>query len=189
MPPHDPCFVTEMKTITLSFALLCASVVAGLSQASLAPLPPDGFVTLAQIVNDFSTSETQALQKYNGMRICVYGRVGQVTQSDDEEGDPLTAYMQLPNRTTPDVKALFSADFIPSSVVTVADNDTKATVYHADWNGNLSNATSFIVEGENVAVRGTFDNFVAGDIILKNSFKLAPEALQKKLAEHGLTNQ
>jgi hypothetical protein len=38
-------------------------------------------------------------------------------------------------------------------------------------------------------VRGTFDNFVAGDIILKNSFKLAPEALQKKLAEHGLTNQ
>jgi uncharacterized SAM-dependent methyltransferase len=97
--------------------------------------------------------------------------------------------MQLPNRTTPDVKAVFSADFIPSSVVTVADNDTKATVYHADWNGNLSNATSFIVEGENVAVRGTFDNFVAGDIILKNSFKLAPEALQKKLTEHGLTNQ
>jgi uncharacterized SAM-dependent methyltransferase len=74
-------------------------------------------------------------------------------------------------------------------VVTVADDDTKATVYHSDWNGNLSNATSFIVEGENVAVRGTFDNFVAGDIILKNSFKLSSEALQKKLAEHGLPTE
>lgn len=178
-----------MKTITLSLVLLCASIFAAFSQSALAPLPPDGFVTLEQIVTDFANSETQALQKYNGMRICVYGRVGEVAQSDDEEGDPLTAYMQLPNRTTPDVKAIFSADFIPSSVVTVANDDTKATVYHADWNGNLSNATSFIVEGENVAVRGTFDNFVAGDIILKNSFKLGPEALQKKLTEHGLTNQ
>lgn len=189
MPPYTAYFVTEMKTITLSFVLFFASIIVGLSQASLAPLPPDGFVTLAQIVNDFATSETQALQKYNGMRICVYGRVGKVTQSDDEEGDPLAAYMQLPNRTTPDVKALFSADFIPSSVVSVADDDSKATVYHADWNGNLSNATSLIVEGENVGVRGTFDNFVAGDIILKNSFKLAPEALQKKLSEHGLATQ
>jgi hypothetical protein len=175
-----------MKTTALSLALLCASNLIGLSQNPLAPLSPDGFVTLEQIVNDFANSETQALQKYNGMRICVYGRVGSVAQSDDEEGDPLTAYLQLPNRTTPDVKAVFSADFIPSSIVTVADDETKATVYHSDWNGNLSNATSFIVKGENIGVRGTFDNFVAGDIILKNSFKLDPEALQKKLAEHGL---
>jgi hypothetical protein len=178
-----------MKTPILSIAFLCASAIAVLSQAPLAPLPPDGFVTLTQIVNDFATSETQAMQKYNGMRVCVYGRVGQVTQSDDKEGDPLTVFMQLPNRTTPDVKAVFSADFIPSSVVSVADNDSKATVYHSDWNGNLSNATSFIVEGQNAAVRGTFDNFVAGDIILKNSFKLSPEALQKKLTEHGLPTE
>jgi hypothetical protein len=90
--------------------------------------------------------------------------------------------MQLPDRTTPDVKAVFDPDFIPSSVVAVSDNDTRATVYHADWAGNLSNQTSFIVQGEDVAVRGTFDNFVAGDIILKNCFKLSPEALQAKLA-------
>ena len=179
----------EMKSITLTIAFLCASALAGFGQTQLTALPPDGCVTLSQIVNDFATAETQALQKYNGMRICVYGRVGQVTQSDDEEGDPLTAYLQLPDRTTPDVKVVFGADFIPSSVISVADDDSKATVYHTDWNGNLSNATSFIVEGENVAVRGTFDNFVAGDIILKNSFKLSPEALQKKLAEHGLTDQ
>ncbi|MEI8294312.1 MAG: hypothetical protein WCG66_10065 [bacterium] len=178
-----------MKTLILTLVWLCASTITGLTQPPLAPLPADGFVTLEQIVNDFAASESQALQKYNGMRICVYGRVGSVTQSDDEEGDPLTAYLQLPNRQTPDVKAVFSADFIPSSVVTVADNDSKATVYHTDWNGNLSNATSFIVKGENVAVRGTFDNFVAGDIILKNSFKLSPEALKKKFAEHGIATE
>lgn len=182
-------FRVDMKMITLTLAMLCLSATAGFSQPPLAPLPEDGFVTLSQIVNDFANSETQAMQKYNGMRVCVYGRVGQVTQSDDMAGDPLTAYLQLPERTTPDVKAVFSADFIPSSVVTVADNDTKATVYHADWNGNVSNATSFIVVGENVAVRGTFDNFVAGDIILKNSFKLSPQALHKKLAEHGLQTE
>ena len=189
MPRRAPYFDAQMKTITLALVLLCASALASFSQTPLAALPQDGFVTLSQIVNDFATSETQALQKYNGMRICVYGRVGQVTQSDDEEGDPLTAYLQLPDRTIPDVKAVFGADFIPSSVVTVANDDTKATVYHSDWNGNLSNATSFIVEGENVAVRGTFDNFVAGDIILKNSFTLSSEALQKKLAEHGLPTE
>ena len=176
----------DMKIVTLTLALLCASAIVAFSQPALAPLPQDGFVTLEQIVNDFGNAETQALQKYNGMRICVYGRVGSVTQSDDAAGDPLTAYLQLANRTTPDVKAVFDADFIPSSVVSVADNNTKATVYHADWNGNLSNQSSFIVQGENVAVRGTFDNFVAGDIILKNSFKLAPDVLQRKLAEHGL---
>ena len=123
------------------------------------------------------------------MRLCVYGRVGKVARSDDDDGDPLVVFMRLPNRETPDVKAKFDQDFIPSSVVTVADNDTKATVFHADWNGDLTNQSSFIVTGENVAVRGTFDNYVAGDIVLKNSFKLSPSALAKKLSEHGIATE
>jgi hypothetical protein len=177
-----------MKTMLSLVPVLMAAVLQAYAQSPLAPLPPDGFVTLEEIVNDFAASDTQALQKYNGMRICVYGRVGQVTQADDEEGDPLAVFLQLPNRTTPDVKALFDQDFLPNSVVTVADNDSKATVQHADWNGNLSGGTSLVVTGENIAVRGTFDNFIAGDVVLKNSFKLSPAALAKKLAEHGLAN-
>lgn len=177
-----------MKALFSLALALFAVVLQAHAQSPLATLPPDGFVTLEQIVNDFAASDMQALQKYNGMRICVYGRVGQVTQADDEEGDPLAVFMQLPDRTTPDVKALFDRDFLPDSVVTVADNDSKATVQHADWNGNLSGGTSLVVTGENIAVRGTFDNFIAGDIVLKNSFKLSPDALAKKLAEHCLAN-
>ena len=178
-----------MKTLSIALSFCIATSLAVFSQSQLAPLPPDGFVTLEQIVQEFASQPDAALQKYNGMRICVYGRVGEVTQADDSEGDPLAVYMQLPDRTTPDVKAVFGADFIPSSVVTVSDDDTRATVYHADWAGNLSNQSSFIVQGENVAVRGTFDNFVAGDIILKNCFKLSPEALAQKLSAHGLASE
>ncbi|MFY8267958.1 MAG: hypothetical protein ACOVLK_01035 [Terrimicrobiaceae bacterium] len=178
-----------MKTIKLTFALLLVSTIAAISQPVLEPLAPDGFVTLEQIVNDFSNSETAALQKYNGMRICVHGRVGTVAPSKDSSGELLAVHMQLPDRPTPDVKALFNADFIPSPVVAVADNDTKATVYHADWNGNLSDQSSFIVPGVVVAIRGTFDHFVAGDIILKNSFMLAPDVLERKLSEHGLATK
>jgi len=175
-----------MKTPTATLALVLAAWLPAFSQPALAPLPPDGFVTLEQIVGDFENQPDVALQKYNGMRICVYGRVGQVTQADDSEGDPLAVYMQLADQTSPDVKAVFDQDDIPSGVIDVADNDTKATVYHRDWVGNLSQQSSFIVEGDNTAIRGTFDNFVAGDIILKNSFKLAPEDLSQKLSEHGI---
>ena len=178
-----------MKTLSLALALCVAAMISAYSQSPLAPLPSDGFVTLEQIVQDFENQPDAALQKYNGMRVCVYGRVGEVTQSDDAEGDPLTVYMQLPNQTTPDVKAVFDQDDIPSGVIDVADNDTKATVNHRDWNGNLSQQSSFIVQGENVAIRGTFDNFVAGDIILKNSFKLSPDALAQKLTEHGIATE
>ena len=55
-----------------------------------------------------------------------------------------------------------------------------------DWNGDVLGKSSYIVQGEKIAVRGTFDNFVAGDIVLKNCFKLGPGPLAKKLAEHGI---
>jgi hypothetical protein len=177
-----------MKTLSIASAILIASVLAAFSQSTLAPLPPDGFVTLQQIVQDFTSQPDDALQKYNGMRICVYGRVGKVEQSDDDDADPLAVTMQLQNQTTPAVKAYFDQDDIPG-VVDVVDDQNKATVYHRDWAGNLSDQKSFIVGGENAAIRGTFDNFVAGDIILKNSFKLSPEALAQKLSEHGISTE
>lgn len=179
-----------MKSILLvctMAATLAGSLFA--QNVPLAPLPPDGFVTLEQIVNDFSTAPDAALQKYNGMRILVYGRVGQVTQSDDASGDPLTVYMQLPNQTTPDVKAVFGADDVPTGNVAVAGNHSKADVFHRNWEGELTKEHSFIVEGQNTGIRGTFDNFVAGDIVLKNSHKLQTPVLMKKLAEHGITTE
>ncbi len=177
-----------MKTLSIASAILIASALAAFSQSQLAPLPPDGFVTLQQIVQDFTSQPDDALQKYNGMRICVYGRIGKVEQSDDDDADPLAVSMQLQNQTTPDVKAYFDQDDIPG-VVDVVDDQNKATVYHRDWAGNLSDQKSFLVGGENAAIRGTFDNFVAGDIILKNSFKLSPEALAQKLSEHGISTE
>ena len=177
-----------MKTLSIASAILIASALAAFSQSQLAPLPPDGFVTLQQIVQDFTNQPDDALQKYNGMRICVYGRIGKVEQSDDDDADPLAVSMQLQNQTTPDVKAYFDQDDIPG-VVDVVNDQNKATVYHRDWAGNLSQQKSFLVGGENAAIRGTFDNFVAGDIILKNSFKLSPEALAQKLSEHGISTE
>jgi len=157
--------------------------------AALPALPPDGFVTLQQIVSDFSTAPDAALQKYNGMRILVYGRVGQVAQSNDAEGDPLTVFMQLPNQTTPDVKAVFTPADVPTTNLSISEDDTQAAVFHRDWDGTLSSEKSFITEGENVGIRGTFDNFVAGDVVLKNSFKLDTGVLMKKLAEHGIPTE
>ena len=177
-----------MKTLSIASAILIASALAAFSQSPLAPLPPDGFVTLQQIVQDFTSQPDDALQKYNGMRICVYGRVGKVEQSDDDDADPLAVTMQLQNQTTPAVKAYFDQDDIPG-VVDVVDDQNKATIYHRDWAGNLSDQKSFIVGGENAAIRGTFDNFVVGDIVLKNSFKLSPEALSQKLSEHGTSTE
>lgn len=177
-----------MKTLSIASAILIASALAAFSQSTLAALPPDGFVTLQQIVQDFTNQPDDALQKYNGMRICVYGRIGKVEQSDDDDADPLAVTMQLQNQTTPAVKAYFDQDDIPG-VVDVVDDQNKATIYHRDWAGNLSQQKSFIVGGENAAIRGTFDNFVVGDIVLKNSFKLSPEALAQKLSEHGISTE
>lgn len=179
--------VATMKSILMLCTLAATISGSVFAQApALAPLPPDGFVTLQQIVNDFSSAPDAALQKYNGMRVLVYGRVGQVTQSHDADGDPLTVFMQLPTMTTPDVKAVFGADDVPTNNVDVSSNKTKADVFHRNWEGELTKERAFIVEGQNVGIRGTFDNFVAGDIVLQNSSKLQNGVLMKKLAEHGI---
>ncbi len=176
-------FLLAVCTLAATFA---GSLIA--QNAALAPLPPDGFVTLQQVVSDFSADETAARQKYNGMRILVYGRVGQVTQSHDADGDPLDVFMQLPNQTTPDVKAVFGADDLPKNN-NVDPNHSKIDVFHRNWEGNLTKEHAFIVEGENTGIRGTFDNFIAGDVVLKNCHKLQTGALLKKLAEHGIPTE
>jgi len=179
-----------MKPILLSCTL--AAIFAGslfAQSPTLPALPPDGFVTLEQIVSEFGTSPDAAMQKYNGMRILVYGRVGLVTQSDDSAGDPLTVVMQLPNQTTPDVKAVFGADDVPTNNVSVGGNNSKADVFHRNWEGALTKERAFIVAGENTGIRGTFDNFVAGDIVLQNCHKLQTGVLMKKLAEHGIATE
>jgi len=179
-----------MKFLLLACAL--AAIFTGslfAQNSALAPLPPDGFVTLQQVVNDFATAEDVALQKYKGMRILVYGRVGKVSQSDDDSGDPLAVFMRIPNRTTPDVKAVFGADDLPTRNVTVAGNHSKVDVFHHNWEGEITREHAFITEGENTGIRGTFDNFVAGEIILKNCHKLQKDVLLKKLAEHGIPTE
>lgn len=179
-----------MKPILLICTFAAALAGSLLAQdATLAPLPPDGFVTLQQIVGDFSNAPDAALKKYDGMRVLVYGRVGQVTQSDDASGDPLTVYMQIPEQTTPDVKAVFGADDLPTKNVSVDNNDSKVDVFQRNWEGTITKEHAFIVEGENTGIHGTFDNFVAGDIVLKNASKLQNSVLMKKLAEHGIATE
>ncbi len=181
-------YIPTMKSFLLALTL-AAAFAGSLVAQTLSPLPPDGFVTLEQIVKDFASSEDAALKKYDGMRILVYGRVGDVTQSSDASGDPLTVFMQLPNQTTPDVKAVFGADDLPTANVSVDPNSSKVDVFHRNWEGALTKERAFIVEGENTGIRGTFDNFVAGDIVLKNCNKLQTSVLMKKLAEHGIPTE
>ena len=72
---------------------------------------------------------------------------------------------------------------------TVDPNHSKVDVFHRNWEGELTKERAFIVEGENTGIRGTFDNFVAGDVVLKNCNKLQTGALMKKLAEHGIPTE
>lgn len=171
------------------FASLAFAQDAPPAQTPLKPLPPDGFVTLAQIVGEFTSSPDAALKKYDGMRILVYGRVGQVRQSDDSNSDPLAVIMQLPSQATPDVRALFSADDIPTTNMTVANDHSQAAVFHRNWEGVLTSERSFVAVGQNVGIRGTYDNFIAGEIVLKNCSKLSPATMLGKLREHGIPTE
>lgn len=150
-------------------------------------MPADGFVTLETIVDDFAKSLPDALQKYNGMRVCVYGRVEKITQKSNTGESSIALLMKSSSALNPNVKALFSDVYIPSGSIILADSETETAVLCADWTGNVQGKSSPIVIGEMVAVRGFFDNCVSGDIILKNCFKLGAEGLEKKLTEHGIT--
>lgn len=175
--------------------LLLLATTAGLfAQAPALPaLPPDGFVTLDQVVSDFSSQPDAALKKYQGQRVLVYGRVGQVKKSDDSEGNPLTVFLQQAANPTPDVKCVFETNAIPKreqdAQVEISDDGTEAVIAHRNQEGNISWQRPFIEEGQNVGIRGTFDNFVAGDVVLKECRKLRPETLMKVLKEHGIATE
>jgi hypothetical protein len=160
------------------------------SPAALPPLPPDGFVTLAQVVNDFSTQPDAAAQKYNGQRILVYGRVGDLAQSGDSAGNPLEIFLQLPSTSTPDVKAVFTLADIPewgqNATLQISEDGSQAVIFHRNQEGNVTKQHVFAVEGENLGVRGTFDRFEAGDVVLKDCEKVAPEKLAPILQRNGI---
>ena len=171
--------------------VLFTGVMQAQEAAALKPLPPDGFVTLQEIVSDFSTNETAAMQKYNGMRITVYGRVGQVTQSYDEDGDPLVVYLQLPNNPTPDVKCVFNTAGVPQGGTVVVENNNQEADFYRHrrdrWDNELTPAESPIdITGQMAGIVGTFDNFEAGDIILRECRRLREQPLMQLLSQHGI---
>jgi hypothetical protein len=133
------------------------------------------------------------LQKYQGQRILVYGRVGQIEKSDDSEGNPLTVYLQLAQNPTPDVKCVFGIADIPrreqDAQVQVSDDGTEAVIAHRNEEGNINWQRPYMEEGQTVGIRGTFDNFVAGDIVLKDSRKLRPETLMPILQQHNIPTE
>lgn len=177
----------------LPFALLVTATGLFAQTAQLAPLPPDGFVTLAQVMNDFSTQPEAATQKYNGQRILVYGRVGQIAQSQDSAGNPLQVFLQQANDTTPDVKCTFTLSDLPgwsqNSGIQIPDDGSQASVFHRGHDGNVKNESAYVTVGETIGVHGTFDSFVAGDVVLKDCKKVNKEKLMEVLREHGIATE
>jgi hypothetical protein len=180
-----------MKPIPLALLATVAGLFA--QNATLAPLPPDGFVTLEQVVSDFSTQPEAALRKYNGQRLLVYGRVGQIAQSQDSAGNPLQVFLQLANNPTPDVKCVFPLAELPGwtqdATVQVSEDGSQASVFRRGRDGNVKDDTAFVTVGERIGVRGTFDNFVAGDVVLKDCKKEHPEKLMEVLRQHGIPTE
>ncbi len=175
--------------------LILLATVTGLfaQSAALAPLPPDGFVTLDTVVLDFSTQPEAAAQKYNGMRILVYGRVGTLAQSEDAEGNPLTVFLQLPNNSTPDVKCVFTLAELPNwtenAGIQISEDSSQAAIFHRGRDGTIKAEEPFMTTGSMVGVRGTFDSFVAGDVVLKDCKKEPTEKLMHVLKEHGIATE
>ncbi|MCX7868851.1 MAG: OB-fold putative lipoprotein [Terrimicrobiaceae bacterium] len=175
-----------LKPATLTgWLAICCLPSAAPAQQPLSPLPPDGFVTLEQITGDFSQQPEAAATKYEGMRITVYGRVGQVQRSGDEDGDPLTVFLQLPENPTPDVKCVFNEAGVPHDG-DVQVGGGEADFFKRDIAGDITAEIPLDIEGQMVAIRGTFDGFVAGDIVLKSCRRLTPAAVAALLAKHGL---
>lgn len=183
-----------MKALPAFLLLTLATCTAVFAQTpALPPLPPDGFVTLQQIIGDFAAQPEAAAQKYQGQRVLVYGRVGQVAQSDDAEGNPLDVFLQLPNNPTPDVKCVFTLAELPGwaqdSQVVIPDDGSQAVISRRNAEGEVKDQRPFVIVGENVGIHGTFDRFVAGDIILKDAKKVGPEKLREVLNEHGIPTE
>src|SRR5262249_46584824 len=132
-------------------------------------------------------------QKYQGQRILVYGRIGQVAQANDSEGNPLNVFLQLANNPTPDVKCIFTLADIPGwaqdAEIQIPDDGSQAVIARRNRDGNVSRERPFVVVGQNVGIHGTFDRFEAGDVVLKDAKKVAPEKLMEILQQHGISTE
>lgn len=183
--------IASMKLLPLALLVTVTGVFA--QTAQLAPLPPDGFVTLAQVMSDFSSQPEAATQKYNGQRILVYGRVGQIAQSQDADGNPLEVYLQQADNTTPDVKCVFTLSDLPgwsqNSTVQISEDGSQASLFHRGRDGNAKDSTAYVTVGQTIGVHGTFDSFVAGDVVLKDCKKVRPEKLMEALKQHGIDTE
>jgi hypothetical protein len=180
-----------MKLLPLALLVTATSLLA--QTAPLTPLPPDGFVTLAQVISDFSSQPEVATQKYNGQRILVYGRVGQIAQSQDSAGNPLQVFLQQANNTTPDVKCTFTLAELPGwtqdSTIQISEDGSQASVFRRGRDGEAKDAKAYVTVGENIGVHGTFEGFIAGDVSLKDCKKVPTEKLMPVLKEHGIPTE
>ncbi len=180
-----------MKLLPLALLVTAAGLFA--QTAALSPLPPDGFVTLAQVMSDFSSQPEAATQKYNGQRLLVYGRVGQIAQSQDSAGNPLQIFLQQANDTTPDVKCTFTLadlpDWTQNAGIKVSEDGSQASMFHRNGDGTINKEHALFTVGQTVGIHGTFDSFVAGDVGLKDCKKVATEKLMGVLKEHGIATE
>lgn len=185
--------IPNMKLLPAFLLLTAMAGAFAQNTPALPPLPPDGFVTLQQIVGDFTAQPQAALQKYQGQRVLVYGRVGQVAQANDSEGNPLNVFLQLPNNPTPDVKCVFTLADIPGwaqdAEVQIPDDGSQAVIARRNQEGNVTREKPFVVVGQNVGIHGTFDRFEAGDVVLKDAKKAGPEKLAEILNQHGISTE
>ena len=168
--------------------ILSASFVLA-QDGTLAPLPSDGFVTLQQVMTDFSTHPTQAQQKYDGNRITVYGRVGHISKGDDMAGNPMVAYLQKSDmEATPDVKCIFSPDDVPTGQgnVEISENHQNASIFSRNSMGEITRQTSYLNVGDMVGIRGTVSDFEVGDVVMKDCHRVSKDKLAGILQQHGI---
>lgn len=170
-----------MKSTLLSLLVFLAAATAHAQAPALAPLPPNGFVMLEQIVSDFRSNSDAALQKYGGNQVIVYGRVGQVELAGDGM-NVLNVYLQVFQDPTPDVKAVFAADaFAQNAQVQISADQTQAIVMATNRAGEPGASRPFATVDERLGIKGSFSAYQDGDIILKDCKKLPAEEVERLL--------
>lgn len=160
-------FSILLLTVCFPSLLLNAQETAP-SPAGLEPLPEDGAVTLEQIVSDFRTDPVAADKKYGGNQITVTGRVGDV-ENAMEAGYVLAVYLQEYENTTPDVKCLFARSALPEGATVSVDDTTNQALLTGDgFAGPSDEQQAFVSVDQKVSITGDYDQFIAGNIVLKN---------------------
>ena len=168
-----------MKHLLAPVLSICLAATAFAQTPQLAPLPVNGFVTLEQIVSDFRTAPDAAIQKYGGNRITVFGRVGKLEQPGDGN-NILSVYLQVFNDPTPDVKCIFAQDaFRQNAQIQISADGSQASEIMMNQENMPARTVEVATVDGRIGVKGSFDNFAAGDIILKDCRKVSKEEIEK----------